>query len=105
MHIGPTAFLGVELDPTYDPGGFGGGSGVLRRDHRGVLSGSPAAQAGLAAGDVIVSVDGQTVDSATELERAARARTSRATSVTIGWTDQSGARHSSTVQLATGPAA
>ena len=49
--------------------GFGSQSGSSSSGATvaGVLPGSPAAQAGLAAGDVIVSVNGQTVDSPTTL--------------------------------------
>ncbi len=74
VHIGATAFLGVELDSSgaqggFGSGGFGGQSGATSSGATiaGVLSGSPAAQAGLAAGDTIVSVDGQAVDSPTTL--------------------------------------
>ena len=68
VHIGPTAFLGVKLQPA-DQGGLGGGSGASSSGAlvASVVSGTPAAQAGLAAGDTIVSVDGQTVDSAAAL--------------------------------------
>ncbi len=103
VHIGPTAFLGVELDPTYDQGGFGG-QGVSGATISGTLAGSPAAQAGLSAGDVIVSVDGTSVGSGTDLS-SVLGRYKPGDEVTIGWIDQSGSRHSSSVQLATGPPA
>jgi S1-C subfamily serine protease len=106
VHIGPTAFLGVELDPTYDQGGFGGqgGTTVSGATISGTLAGSPAAQAGLSGGDVIVSVDGTTVGSGTDLS-GVLGQYKPGDKVTIGWIDQSGSRHSSSVQLATGPPA
>ena len=71
VHIGATAFLGVGLESASDQSGFGFGdgsgsstSGALIAS---VVSGAPAAQAGLAAGDTIVSVDGHAVDSPTTL--------------------------------------
>ena len=104
VHIGPTAFLGVELQPA-DQGGLGGGSGSSSSGAlvASVLSGTPAAQAGLAAGDTIVSVDRQTVDSAAALTTLLT-RHQPGDKVTIGWTDPSGAQHASTVALASGPA-
>jgi S1-C subfamily serine protease len=110
VHIGTTAFLGVEIDPTGGQSGFGGGFGdqsgqtASGATVAGVLSGSPAAQAGLAAGDVIVSVGGQTVDSGTALS-AILGTYHSGDSVQIGWFDTSGAQQSATVQLASGPAA
>ena len=108
VHIGATAFLGVELESTGSQGnfGFGGQSGSSSSGATvtGVLSGSPAAQAGLTAGDTIVSVDGQTVDSPTTLS-ALLGQHHPGDHVQIGWTDASGGQHTSTVQLATGPAA
>jgi len=111
VHIGATAFLGVQLDASGDQGGFGSGgfggqsgSSSSGAAVAGVLSGSPAAQAGLAAGDVIVSVDGQAVDSAATLS-ALLGSHQPGDHVQIGWTDQSGGQKSSTVQLAAGPAA
>ena len=57
------------------PGGSASAASPARRApgviDRGVVSGTPAAQAGLAAGDTIVSVDGQSVDSPTALTTAA----------------------------------
>jgi S1-C subfamily serine protease len=106
VHIGPTAFLGVEFQPGEGQGGFGlgGQSGSSSgATLAGVISGTPAAQAGLAAGDTIVAVDGQSVDSPTALTTLLD-RYQPGDHVQIGWTDQSGAQHSSTVQLASGPA-
>ena len=70
-----TAFLGVEIQPADSQGGFGSGSAsATSRARRAPARPSPACsrahrrqQAGLAAGDMIVAVDGQSVDSATTL--------------------------------------
>ena len=108
VHIGPTAFLGVEVQDGGGQGGFGLGAGNGGQPSSGalvagVVPGSPAAQAALTAGDTIVSVDGRSVDSATALT-STLGSDQPGQRVTIGWIDQSGAQHSSTVQLASGPA-
>jgi S1-C subfamily serine protease len=53
---------------------------------------------------MIVSVSGQAVDSPTTLS-ALLSSHHPGDSVQIGWTDQSGAQQTSSLQLATGPAA
>jgi len=64
VHIGATAFLGVEVEPA-SAGGFGSStSGALIA---GVVSGGPASDAGLAVGDTITSVAGQNIASPTTL--------------------------------------
>ncbi len=114
VHIGATAFLGVEVQPSSSTGGgrgFGGGAygsaggattpGALVD---GVLSGSPAQQAGLAGGDVITALDGQSVNSSSDLTRLLAGDHPGAT-VQLQWTDQGGQTHSANVKLASGPAA
>jgi S1-C subfamily serine protease len=66
------------------------------------VSGSPAQTAGIAAGDVITSVAGTTVTSPNDLTTALQQH-HPADKVSIGWTDQAGAQHTATVQLASGP--
>ena len=58
VHIGPTAFLGVGVNDA------AGGAGAVVRQ---VIPTGPAAGAGLAPGDVITSINGQPVNSATAL--------------------------------------
>jgi S1-C subfamily serine protease len=58
VHIGPTAFLGVGVNDA------AGGAGAIVRQ---VVPNGPAAGAGFAPGDVITSVNGQPVNSATAL--------------------------------------
>ena len=102
VHIGATGFLGVELSSP-DSSASGGTTGGSELTVQGTLSGSPAAQAGLSAGDVIDSVDGQAVSSQSDLQSAIMQH-HPGDQVTIGWTDQSGQTHTSTVTLANGPA-
>ena len=73
--------LGVDVDPLSDQlaGYFGVKEGVLVRS---VTDGSAASRAGLKAGDVITSVDGQPVRSREDLVRAVR--DARSDELTIG---------------------
>jgi S1-C subfamily serine protease len=102
MDIGASGFIGVEVgsDSRAASQGVPAGSGALIE---GVVSGGPADLAGLAAGDVITSVNGQSVTSAQALQ-SALGRHHPGDRVSVGWTDQSGQSHSAKVQLATGPA-
>ncbi|WP_198042220.1 S1C family serine protease [Kitasatospora azatica] len=97
VHIGPTAFLGVEVATT---SGTDSGTGA---PVAGVITGSPAAQAGLAEGDEITAVDGQAVDTPAALTTI-MASHSVGSRVTVQWTDAAGASHSATVTLISGPA-
>jgi S1-C subfamily serine protease len=99
IHLGQTAFLGVDIT---NAGGGTNGSGGSGAGVTGIESGSPAEGAGLTAGDVIVSVDGQAVDSPTTLTTLLD-RHHPGDRVTIGWTDSSGQSHSAAVSLANGP--
>jgi S1-C subfamily serine protease len=116
VHIGATGFLGVEVaSPDSSSGSFGGSSGSFGGSVpggeqtssgvtvEGTLSGSPAAQAGLSQGDVIDSVGGQTVSSSSSIESVLE-QDHPGDKVSIGWTDQSGQTHTTTVTLANGPA-
>jgi S1-C subfamily serine protease len=155
VHIGATAFLGVETSPSGlgsfggtipgfggnggdipgfggsggdipgfggtipgfggDIGGFGGniggsaggfgggstsGSGVAIS---GVVPGSAAARAGLAAGDQITSVAGHTVTSSSDIQ-SVLGNYHPGDKISISWTGQSGQSHTATVTLSAGPA-
>jgi S1-C subfamily serine protease len=91
--IGYPAFLGVELSREST-------AAVVS----GVIAGTPAATAGLAAGDTITSVDGTAIDSEAALSPLIAAHMA-GDSVTITWTDSTGAANSATVVLQSGPAA
>ncbi|GAA1849946.1 hypothetical protein GCM10009836_32110 [Pseudonocardia ailaonensis] len=101
---GYPAFLGVELSSSGTSGGAGAGIPAAGATISGVVDGSPAASAGLAAGDVVTAVDGTTVGNADDLGAALTSH-SPGDQVRITWTDQAGATHSATVTLAAGPAA
>jgi S1-C subfamily serine protease len=122
VHIGATAFLGIETDGSNssgsgsgDSGGFGGfgqgngsgtnGSGTSNGvTIAGTLSGSAAANAGLAAGDTITSVGGQAVSSASDIQQAL-VKYHPGDKISVNWVDQSGQSQTATVTLASGPAA
>jgi S1-C subfamily serine protease len=92
IHIGYPGFLGVNVEDAT------GGALVT-----GVVTGYPAAKAGLVAGDVITAVDGTAVSSSEGLHNAMQSRKPNST-VRLTWTDRSGASHSATLTLVAGPA-
>ncbi len=96
VHVGATGFLGVKLSTT--PTQSGTGATV-----QGVLSGSPAAKAGIRKGDVITAVNGQTASSATGLTDL-MTQYHPGDRVTITWTDKAGTQHVKAVTLTSGPA-
>jgi S1-C subfamily serine protease len=104
VHVGATAFLGVEFDSASNviPGqpGQSAPSGVALA---GVVSGQPAASAGLVAGDVITSIDGHTVTTGTQLQ-ALLLTLRPGNSVKIGYVNTNGVASSATATLASGPA-
>ena len=133
VHIGSTAFLGVQVSAADSSsstggnsgfggdggfgsdGGFGGdGSGSFGGDGTGTttsgatvigtVSGSPAATAGLAAGDVITSVAGQTVTDPSQIS-SILSSDHPGDKVSVTWTDAEGQSHTASITLATGPAA
>ena len=69
----------------------------------GVLCGTAAAADGLAPGDVITSVDGQAVITPDSLN-GITARYHPGTVVSVGWEGANGARHTTPVELGSGPA-
>lgn len=97
VRIGYPPMLGVAIQSA-DFGAAVSGAVVVQ-----VVDGSPAASAGLSDGDVIVSVDGQTIDSPAALT-AALAPHHPGDKVSVGWSDGAGKSHSATVTLASGPA-
>jgi S1-C subfamily serine protease len=111
VHIGATALLGVNVAASISDcesaGGLGGlgqgGSSTPGAAVCDVASGTPADGAGLAEGDVITSVGGQTVSTPQSLSSII-AGYHPGDSVQVGWVDAEGASHTATVQLASGPA-
>jgi S1-C subfamily serine protease len=94
IHQGYPAFLGVSVNPR------GGSNGAAIA---GVLSGGPAEQAGLAAGDVVTAVGGTAVGSADDLT-GALAGYAPGDTVSVSWTDTTGTTHTAHITLASGPA-
>ncbi len=90
---GRPAFLGVGLAAS--------GTDVTRTI-AGVYSGTPAAAAGLAAGDTITRVDGIRVSTGSQLQKAIGAH-SPGDSVVITYTGANGRSHTTTVTLMEGP--
>jgi len=100
IHLGATAFLGIQVVSYGIP--IGGnpartGAGVV-----GITAGSPAAAAGLLAGDVIVSIGGHAVTSATSLRSVMDAYHPGGRAV-LRWVDQVGQAHAATVVFTAGP--
>jgi S1-C subfamily serine protease len=109
----------VELATSNSQGGSGNGFGGLFGGGNsgssgnsstngvavsGVVSGGPAANAGLASGDTITSLDGQALGSATSIS-ALLVPHHPGDKVQISWVDSSGQSHTATVNLGTGPPA
>lgn len=94
VHIGPAAFLGVGLTSA-------AGGGALVEN---VVGSSPAAGAGLQAGDVIDSLNGQSVSSPADVASIMETLHPGDRAL-LGWVDASGQQHTATVQLASGPPA
>jgi S1-C subfamily serine protease len=102
VHIGATGFLGVAVKSVTQAaaGGVPAGHGVAIA---GVFTGSPASQAGLAAGDVIVRADGRRVGSPLALQSVLERR-HPGDRVSITWIGLDGRSRSATVTLISGPA-
>jgi len=94
IHQGYPAFLGVSVNPR----GATHGAAIA-----GVLSGGPAEQTGLAAGDVITALGGTTIGSADDLTGALDGHDPGDT-VSLTWTDSAGTSHTAQITLASGPA-
>jgi S1-C subfamily serine protease len=94
IQSGSSGFLGVGVDTQAD----GQGADVAQ-----VVSGGPAANAGLAVGDVITSVNDTRVSSASDLT-SAMASLKAGDQVHVTWTDANGQSHTATATLASGPA-
>jgi len=93
LHIGATAFLGVGIDTQSDA------NGAALSD---VISGQAAEAAGLQAGDVITSLNGQPVGSQTDLQ-AILLQLQPGTEVAIEWLDPVGNPQSGTITPQSGP--
>jgi S1-C subfamily serine protease len=103
VHIGDTGFIGVQVRSAASAAADGvpAGTGAAIDS---VLPESPAETAGLAAGDVIVSVDGHSISSPSALESTLQQH-HPGDRVRISWTSQGGQMRSAVVVLTAGPAA
>jgi S1-C subfamily serine protease len=102
VHIGGTAFLGIEVEPAdaaSDYYGYGGSGAAIAS----VVPSAPADSAGLAAGDVITAIDGQTISSPSDVSSIVLTKQPGAT-VDVDYTDSYGTSQTITVTLGTGPA-
>lgn len=91
VELGYSGYLGVGLDPSAS-------SALVAQ----VIDDTAAEEAGLAVGDTITAVDGETVRTADAL-RSAIAAHDPGDSVTITWTTSGGSTESATVTLGEGP--
>lgn len=91
IELGYSGYLGVGLDPSAS-------SALVAQ----VVDDTAAEQAGLAVGDTITAVDGESVRSADAL-RSAIAAHDPGEQVTISWTTSAGSAESATVTLGEGP--
>jgi S1-C subfamily serine protease len=116
VHIGATALIGVYISNTSqcentETGITGGGSGVAGALVCGVVAGTPAAATGLSSSginpaneyDTITGLDGKAVNSAKALLSAMDTH-HPGDRVAVRWVDPSGASHTATLTLTTGPA-
>jgi len=94
IHIGEAALIGVIVESST----LSSGADIVT-----VETGTPAEGAGLVPGDVINSLADQSVQSATSLTNLMQ-KHHPGQKVELGWIDTSGQQHSTTVQLAPGPA-
>ncbi len=102
IHVGPTAFLGVGVDAATSPYGSNQStaSGVTIAE---VFAGQPAAGAGLVAGDVITSINGEAVTTATQIQQVMLTLRVGQT-VSVGYVNTAGVAATASVTLDAGPA-
>lgn len=106
LHIGATAFLGIEIDGS-SPGplaGIGNGSPATTKGVTvaGTVAGSAAAKSALSAGDVIISVNGQSTSTITSLDNIIRSLKPGDT-VHVDYTNASGSQATLQLELGSGP--
>ncbi len=94
VHIGGTAFLGVESTAN----SYAGSGAVISA----VVPGSAAEAAGLSPGDLILSVGGHTISSPDELSQVVLTQKPGA-SISAVYLDQAGATQTTNLTLASGP--
>jgi len=103
VHIGGTAFLGIQVQAQSSDGYGYGGASSAGAVIAAVVPNGPAAAAGLAAGDVITAINGRTIGSPTAITSILLTKTP-GTKVTVSYLDQYGSGATATVTLGSGPA-
>jgi S1-C subfamily serine protease len=96
VHIGPTAFMGVEVESAER---YGSPGAIIA----GVVSNGPAAKAGLQAGDVITKLGSTTITSPKMITNIVVSK-KPGDKVSVTYRDQSGSSRTVTVTLGSGPA-
>jgi len=104
VHVGATALIGVEVSSTPRFGFDQNSSAAQGAYVAGVAQGTPAATAGIAAGDTITRFNGRAITSSPALTTA-KSALHPGNKVTITWIDASGTSHTATIRLASGPPA
>ena len=99
VHIGPTPFLGIDVQASNSFPDQPLGAGVRIAA---VIPASPVGEAGLTAGDVLSTLNGHTITSPATLTSLLITK-APGTTVEIGWIDETGTTHTSSVRLAAGP--
>jgi S1-C subfamily serine protease len=102
VSIGYPAFIGIGL--AADGAAGANGQAVVGATVSGVIANTPAASAGLAAGDVITALNGVAIDSGSTLTATMKGLQPGQT-VSITWTDTAGTSHTADITLIEGPAA
>ncbi|HUD69456.1 MAG TPA: trypsin-like peptidase domain-containing protein, partial [Acidimicrobiales bacterium] len=97
IHVGPTAFLGVLITA-------GSGASTSGAKIASVVSGGAASKAGVVTGDVITSINGMTIGSASSVSQALIPLHPGDTA-SISWTTSSGHQVTASATLQSGPAA
>jgi len=98
VHVGSTAFLGVTVqEASSTDGSTSSGAQIYQ-----VISGGPAAAAGLQSGDTITELGGKSVTTPQDLTNVILAEKA-GRSVQVVYTDTSGSTQTATVQLGSGP--
>jgi S1-C subfamily serine protease len=93
VHIGPRGMIGVQVSA------LSTSNGATVED---VTSGSPAAKAGIKAGDTITAINGAPVTSSDALGLLVKAHAA-GDQVTVTWSDSNGSQHTARVTLVAGP--
>jgi S1-C subfamily serine protease len=94
--------LGVQVESVGAPGYWNHGAAVSGALIAGVVSGGPAASAGLVAGEVITAINGH-VSSPSAMSALILTKKPGAT-IRVAYVDLSGVNHTASVTLGTGPA-